>query len=90
MQLFGLRKTPELSHALLQAMAFGRNGLSSSNGRLVRTARSHILANFLHTRAQGMPGDQLTRSLVRKSSKHTSKYTTGLAETFRHSLREWF
>ena len=34
------------------SLAFGRNGLSSSNGRLVRTARSHILANFADTRAQ--------------------------------------
>jgi hypothetical protein len=34
MQLFGLRKTPELSLALIQALPpLGRNGLSSSNGR---------------------------------------------------------
>jgi hypothetical protein len=37
LQLFGLRKTPELSLALIQALSLlGRNGLSSSNGRLVR------------------------------------------------------
>src|SRR6201996_2287794 len=54
LQLFGLRKTPELSLALIQALPpLGRYGLSSSNGRLVRTARSHILANFLDTR--GVP-----------------------------------
>src|SRR5258708_273411 len=36
LQLFGLRKTPELSLALEQALSLlGRNGLSSSNGRLV-------------------------------------------------------
>ena len=36
MQLFGLRKTPELSLALRQALSpLGRSGLSSSNGRLV-------------------------------------------------------
>lgn len=34
LQLFGLRKTPELSLALLAgSVAFGRNGLSSGNGR---------------------------------------------------------
>src|SRR5580693_7757341 len=34
MQLLGLRKTPELSLALIQALPpLGRNGLSSSNGR---------------------------------------------------------
>jgi len=51
LQLFGLRKTPELSLALKQALPLlGRNGLRSSDGRLVRTARSRILADFLHTR----------------------------------------
>ena len=36
LQLFGLRKTPELSLALITgSVAFGRNGLSSGNGRLV-------------------------------------------------------
>src|SRR5689334_9014413 len=51
LQLFGLRKTPELSLALIQALSpLGRNGLRSSDGRLVRTARSHILTDFLHTR----------------------------------------
>jgi len=35
LQLFGLRKTPELSLALRQALSpLGRSGLSSSNGRL--------------------------------------------------------
>src|SRR5882724_561397 len=34
LQLFGLRKAPELSLALEQALSLlGRNGLSSSNGR---------------------------------------------------------
>jgi len=34
LQLFGLRKTPELSLALIQALPpLGRYGLSSSNGR---------------------------------------------------------
>src|SRR5689334_13894446 len=65
LQLFGLRKTPDLSHAPRQAlMAFEHFGLRSSDGRLVRTARSHILANFADTRvrisrntiARGRPG----------------------------------
>src|SRR5262249_55770763 len=64
MQLFGLRKTPGLSHAPRQApWPSSTLGLRSSDGRLVRTARSHILANFADTRArirrkplaQGMP-----------------------------------
>src|SRR5260370_4226481 len=67
MQLFGLRKTPGLSLAPRQALAaFEHHGLRSSDGRLVRTARSHILADFSDTRARhkplkplraGMPGD---------------------------------
>jgi Phage tail tube protein len=53
LQLFGLRKTPVLSLALKQALSLlGAGGLSSSDGRLVGTARSHILADFLDTRAQ--------------------------------------
>src|SRR6202165_5724084 len=66
-QLFGLRKTPDLSLAPRQALGpLSTNGLRSSDGRLVRTARSHILPNFADTRARhtllkplraGMPGD---------------------------------
>src|SRR5580700_6925538 len=53
MQLFGLRKTPDLSHAPRQALwPSSTNGLRSSDGRLVRTARSHILADFADTRAR--------------------------------------
>src|SRR5262249_34753303 len=53
MQLFGLRKTPGLSHAPRQALRPSSTlGLRSSDGRLVRTARSHILANFADTRAR--------------------------------------
>src|ERR1700752_4880522 len=66
MQLFGLRKTPDLSLAPRQApAAFEHHGLRSSDGRLVKTARSHILADFADTRARisrkplraGMSGD---------------------------------
>src|ERR1700720_3385772 len=53
MQLFGLRKTPDLSLAPRQALAaFEHHGLRSSGGRLVRTARSHILTDFADTKAR--------------------------------------
>src|SRR5712664_233098 len=46
------------------SVAFGRNGLSSSNGRLVRNRPfAHILTDFLDTRAQGRPGARCTRGL---------------------------
>jgi hypothetical protein len=63
------------------SIAFGRNGLSSSNGRFRSAARSHILPNFLDTRAQGMPGARCTRSLACKIKKHTSVVTTGLPKS---------
>jgi hypothetical protein len=51
MQLFGLRKTPVLSLASRSGFVpLGVHGLSTSNGRLVGTARSHILPNFSDTR----------------------------------------
>src|SRR5215208_7452731 len=53
LQLFGLRKTPELSLALRQALSpLGRSGLSSSTGGCRSTARSHILPKFLDTRGE--------------------------------------
>src|ERR1700738_5622487 len=56
MQLFGLRKTPDLSLAPRQARAaFEHHGLRSSDGRPVRAARSHILADFSDTRARNKP-----------------------------------
>src|SRR6202035_2356832 len=56
MQLFALRKTPDLSLAPRQALApLEHHGLRSSDGRLVRTARSHILADFADTRARRKP-----------------------------------
>src|SRR6185437_1266783 len=61
-QLFGLRKTPDLSLAPCQApMPLSTNGLRSSDGRLVRTARSHILADFQDTRARSKPLKPLRR-----------------------------
>src|SRR5580704_1450929 len=51
MQLFGFRKTPDLSLAPLQASAVETCGLRSGDGRLlVAAARSHILANPPYTR----------------------------------------
>src|SRR5262245_14864988 len=47
--------TGAVPRSLAGSLAFGRNGLSSSNGRLVRTARLHILADLQDTRAQGKP-----------------------------------
>src|SRR5215471_10593814 len=51
LQLFGLRKTPELSLALIQAYRFwGVTGSVPATGGFARTARSHILPDFLDTR----------------------------------------
>src|SRR5262245_45291802 len=66
--------TGAVPRSLAGSLAFGRNGLSSSNGRLVRTARLHILADLQDTRAQGKPGaDCARRTRVRKCArrKHT-------------------
>src|SRR6202051_1212482 len=52
LQLFGLRKTPELSLALLQARSLlGATGSVPATGGWSATARSHILTDLLHTRA---------------------------------------
>src|SRR6476660_9314492 len=65
LQLFGLRKTPELSLALLQALSpLGATGSVPATGGWCATARSHILADFLDTRAQGKPGARRTRGLA--------------------------
>jgi hypothetical protein len=57
LQLFGLRKTPELSLALLQAhRPLGATGSVPATGGSDPTARSHILTDLRDTRAQGMPG----------------------------------
>ena len=54
LQLFGLRKTPELSLALLQAPSpLGATGSVPATGGWCATARLHILPNLLDTRAQG-------------------------------------
>src|ERR1700743_691232 len=51
LQLFGLRKTPELSLALTQAYRFwGVTGSVPATGGFAETARSHILPDFLDTR----------------------------------------
>jgi hypothetical protein len=51
MQLFGLRKTPDLSSPA-GSWPSSTNGLRPSDVRLVRTAHSHILADFADTRAR--------------------------------------
>jgi hypothetical protein len=45
---------------------------------------------LLLQRAQGMPGAQCTRSLVRDENKHTSIVTTVTPEITRHSPRNGF
>src|ERR1700686_5213184 len=75
MQLFGLRKTPDLSLAPRQALAaFEHHGLRSSDGRLVRTARSHILADFADTRARRKPLKPL-RGACRATRRDRGDYT---------------
>src|SRR4051812_26391707 len=65
LQLFGLRKTPEPSLALIQALSpLGATGSVPATGGWCATARSHILTDFLDTRAQGRPGARCTRGLV--------------------------
>src|SRR3984957_14787947 len=89
-QLFGLRKTPELSLALLQALSpSGAAGSAPATGGFDPTARSHILPNFLDTRAQGMPGARSARSrawcVVNTRVSHH-----GYAGNTRHSPRNGF
>src|SRR6266481_6587226 len=72
------------------SVAFGRNGLSSSNGRFSTTARSHILPNFRDTRAQGKPGARCTRGLACKIVQKSAHEHTGSAEAVRPSLRNGF
>src|SRR4030095_14969804 len=96
LQLFGLRKTPDLSHAPRQALwPSSTFGLRSSDGRLVRTARSHILANFADTRARisrqtiarGKPGCLGCTCLIRVLSFTTSAHGAAGAVGARLSLR---
>src|SRR6201996_5375670 len=62
LQLFGLRKTPELSLALTQALSLlGATGSVPATGGWCAAARLHILTDLLDTRAQGMPGARCTR-----------------------------
>src|SRR5690349_20436265 len=55
LQLFGLRKTPELSLALTQAhRPLGATGSAPATGGSDPTARSHILTDLPDTRGAGM------------------------------------
>src|SRR6266566_8121550 len=66
-QLFGFKEdTGSVPRSPTGSRPLSTNGIRSSDGRLVRTARSHILADFADTRARhkplkplraGMPGD---------------------------------
>src|ERR1700737_3384088 len=78
LQLFALRKTPELSLALSQALSpLGATGSVPATGGFNPTARSHILTDFLDTRAQGKPGVLCTRSLACEKNKAHEQVTTG-------------
>src|SRR3981189_1311923 len=68
----------------------GRNGLSSGNGRLVRTARCHILADFGDTRAQGRPGARRTRGLACKNCHQQCTRAYRFGGGIRPSLRNGF
>src|SRR5579859_5158734 len=61
---------------------------------LILTARSRLsLApplSLARSRAQGMPGDRLTRSSACKNGKHADKSTTGSPDRLRPSLRNGF
>src|ERR1700743_2984864 len=62
LQLFGLRKTPELSLALTQAYRFwGVTGSVPATGGFAETARSHILPDFLDTRGVGRRHERWNR-----------------------------
>src|SRR6267142_2832449 len=72
------------------------NGLRSSDGRLVRTARSHILADFADTRARhkllkplraGTPGDSGVLVVTRVRSTTTIAHEAAGATGIRRSPR---
>ena len=80
-QLFGFRKTPDLSLAPLQAQALETFGLRSGDGRLLEAAaRSHILAPAPDTR------DLLStesRQIVERRSLHSASLRSAPVEMTR-------
>src|SRR5207237_6453899 len=61
-QLFGLRKTTgSVPRSPTGSRPLSTNGIRSSDGRWVRAARSHILADFADTRARSKPLKPLRR-----------------------------
>src|SRR5437660_11489349 len=55
-QLFGFKEdTGSVPRSPTGSRPLSTNGIRSSDGRLVRTARSHILADFADTRARRKP-----------------------------------
>jgi hypothetical protein len=65
----------------------GATGSVPATGGWCATARSHILTDFLDTRAQGMPGACCTRGLVCNKCTKNAHEHTGTAGAARHSLR---
>src|SRR5207244_2802602 len=61
-QLFGFKEdTGSVPRSPTGSRPLSTNGIRSSDGRLVRTARSHILADFADTRARRTPLKPLRR-----------------------------
>src|SRR2546430_17687215 len=61
-QLFGFKEdTGSVPRSPTGSRPLSTNGIRSSDGRLVRTARSHILADFADTRARRKPLKPLRR-----------------------------
>ena len=99
MQLFGLRKTPDLSHAPRQALGpSSTNGLRSSDGRLVENRPFAHSADFADTRARrkplkplraGMPGDPGVTVVTNARVYYTPRAAAGATGT-RHSPRPHF
>src|SRR5438477_7394954 len=91
LQLFGLRKTPELSLALIQALSpLGATGSVPATGGWCATARWHTVTDFPDTRAQGRPGACCTRGLACDLRKQSCTRAYRAAGTLRPSLRNGF
>src|SRR5438552_9933303 len=94
LQLFGLRKTPELSLALRQAQPpWGRTGSVPATGGWLITARSHILPDFLDTSSSNgrlvdnRPFAHSARLSGHKGRWPSSRTLDGLRWTWRYRRR---
>ena len=92
LQPFGLRKIPELSLALLQALSpSGADALSSSNGRFSENRPFAHSAKFSGHKGAGKTGCALhPRSRVQCAHSKSAHEHTGSAEAIRPSLRNGF